>query len=225
MSSRKRSYYDILGVGSNVSADTIKRAYRRLAKEQHPDALDAEHESEEKRVATEEMMVLNEAYSTLMDEKKRAEYDVKIGVAKTIYIKPVFSSVDEDQEREKFLRSIFFPVRTSMVKVLNAYKKQIHKLSADPYDDRLLEEFIEYVDKIESTLRKASHEFAYNETPQSLEGAVLMMKNSIAQAADGLEELRYFTKNYNHRHLTLAESLFRIAHDLTKQSLDLTKAK
>jgi hypothetical protein len=52
-----------------------------------------------------------------------------------------------------------------------------------------------------------------------------MMRNAIAQAADGLEELRYFCMNYDYNHLTMAETLFRISRDLTNQSLNLTKGK
>lgn len=225
MAASKRTHYQILGVSSNVTSEEIKRAYRKLAKEQHPDAREGHHESEEKRAATEEMMAINEAYSTLMDEAKRAQYDVKIGITKTIFVKPVFSSLDEDQEREKFLRKVFYPARSAMVRVLGSYKKHLKDLSADPYDDELLESFQTYVDKIESTLRRGSDAFARNATPRSLEAAVHMMKNAIAQAADGLEELRYFCMNYDYNHLSMAENLFRISHDLSRQSLELTKGK
>lgn len=224
MSARKRNHYQILGVKSDVSASDIKRAYRRLAKEQHPDATDGHHESDEKKAATEEMVRINEAYATLKDASKRAEYDLRIGVKKAIFIKPVFSSLDEDREREKFLRTIFYPIRNSIVKVLNSYKTELRELSADPYDDRLVEDFQAYVDKIEETLRNAADAFSQNVAPRSLEPAVHMMKYAIAQAADGLEELRYFCKNYNYNHLTMAEALFRISQDLTKQSLSLTKS-
>lgn len=225
MSSRKRTHYQILGVASNVSSEEIKRAYRKLAKEQHPDAMDGHHESEEKRAATEEMMAINEAYATLMDEAKRAKYDIRIGVAKITFVKPVFTSLDEDQERERFLQKVFYPARTNMVRVLNSYKKHLKDLSADPYDDELLESFQKYVDKIESTLRTGADAFSSTATPRSLEAAVTMMRYAIAQAADGLEELRYFCGNYDYNHLSMAENLFKIAFDLSKQSLDLTKGK
>lgn len=223
MAARKKNHYQVLGVDSHVSPDEIKRAYRKLAKEQHPDA--TAPGTDEHLAATEEMMKINEAYATLMDDAKRRDYDYKIGVGKTIFIQPVFTSEAEDIQREKFLRKVFFPARTQIVKVLNSYGKHLRELSADPYDDELHDNFQKYVDQIEVTLRNGSEAFAENETPRSLQGAVLMMKNAIAQAADGLEELRYFCMNYDHNHLTMAETLFRISHDLTKQSLDLTKGK
>ena len=226
MSARRRNHYQILGVTSDVSADEIKRAYRKLAKTQHPDA-QAKVGTEEHSAATEEMMRINEAYETLMDSGKRAEYDRVIGLQRVRLRGPkqaVFTSVDEDAEREKFLRSIFTPARSAIVRALGAYKKQLRELSADPYDDRLIEQFQEYVDRLEDALRKGSDSLTRHPAPRSLEGAVHMMRYSIAQAADGLEELRYFCRNYDYNHLTMAENLFRISSDLSRQALELTKA-
>lgn len=66
---RKRDYYDVLGVGRNASQDEIKRAYRKLAKQYHPDRNpnDASAEAKFKEV--------QQAYEVLKDAKKRADYD------------------------------------------------------------------------------------------------------------------------------------------------------
>ena len=64
----KRDYYDVLGVAKNASQDEIKKAYRKLAKQYHPDinkAPDAEEKFKE----------INEAYEVLSDSQKRANYD------------------------------------------------------------------------------------------------------------------------------------------------------
>src|SRR5438477_13129771 len=60
------NYYDILGVGKSASADEIKKAYRKLAHQYHPDK-DAGNEAKFKRV--------NEAYQVLSNAEKRAQYD------------------------------------------------------------------------------------------------------------------------------------------------------
>jgi molecular chaperone DnaJ len=64
----KRDYYDTLGVKRNASADELKSAYRRLAKQYHPD-INKEPE------AAERFKEVNEAYAVLSDEQKRAVYD------------------------------------------------------------------------------------------------------------------------------------------------------
>ncbi len=65
----QRDYYEVLGVDKSADADTIKRAYRQLAKKYHPDLNpgDAEAEKNFKEV--------NEAYSILSDADKKAKYD------------------------------------------------------------------------------------------------------------------------------------------------------
>ncbi len=65
----KRDYYEVLGVGKDADDATIKRAYRTLAKQYHPDMHpgDAEAEARFKEVG--------EAYAVLSDAEKRAQYD------------------------------------------------------------------------------------------------------------------------------------------------------
>ena len=61
----KRDYYSVLGVNKNSDQATIKKAYRKLAKEKHPDSGGNEEEFKE----------INEAYEVLSDEQKKSNYD------------------------------------------------------------------------------------------------------------------------------------------------------
>ena len=63
-----RDYYDILGIGRNASDDEIKAAFRKLARQYHPD-VNKEPDAEEK------FKEINEAYGVLSDADKRARYD------------------------------------------------------------------------------------------------------------------------------------------------------
>lgn len=65
----KRDYYQVLGVDKKASADDIKKAYRKLAKESHPDL----HPND--KTAEERFKELNEANEVLSDPEKRARYD------------------------------------------------------------------------------------------------------------------------------------------------------
>ena len=69
MPASKRDYYEVLGVDKNASADDIKRAYRKKAKEYHPDLHPGDKEAEEK------FKEINEANEVLSDPDKRARYD------------------------------------------------------------------------------------------------------------------------------------------------------
>ncbi|MBP3938872.1 MAG: molecular chaperone DnaJ [Clostridia bacterium] len=65
----KRDYYEVLGVDKNASADEIKKAYRKKAKQYHPDLNPGNAEAEAK------FKEANEAYEILSDDQKKARYD------------------------------------------------------------------------------------------------------------------------------------------------------
>jgi molecular chaperone DnaJ len=65
----KRDYYEVLGLTKEASADDIKKAYRKLAKENHPDLHPGDKACEER------FKEINEAYEILSDPDKKARYD------------------------------------------------------------------------------------------------------------------------------------------------------
>lgn len=68
-SDRKRDYYEVLGVTRSANDEDLKKAYRRLAIQFHPDRNPGDKEAEEK------FKELNEAYQVLSDPERRAQYD------------------------------------------------------------------------------------------------------------------------------------------------------
>ena len=62
----KRDFYDVLGVAKNASDEEIKKAYRKLAHQYHPDKAGGNEEK---------FKEINEAYQVLSDKTKRAQYD------------------------------------------------------------------------------------------------------------------------------------------------------
>jgi molecular chaperone DnaJ len=69
MATKKRDYYEVLGVTHEASSEEIKRSYRKLAVKFHPDKNPDDASSEE------QFKEIGEAYDVLMDEDKRAAYD------------------------------------------------------------------------------------------------------------------------------------------------------
>ncbi len=69
MAEQKRDYYEVLGVAKGASEDEIKKAYKKLARQYHPDLNPDNKEAEEK------FKEVNEAYEILSDPDKKARYD------------------------------------------------------------------------------------------------------------------------------------------------------
>ncbi|MCI8478974.1 MAG: molecular chaperone DnaJ [Oscillospiraceae bacterium] len=69
MAEQKRDYYEVLGVSKGASEDELKKAYRKLAKQYHPDLNPGDKTAEAK------FKEINEAYEVLSDKDKRAKYD------------------------------------------------------------------------------------------------------------------------------------------------------
>src|SRR4028119_2365170 len=69
MPTQTKDFYRVLGVAENAAADEIKKAYRKLAKQYHPDA------NPNDASAAERFKEISEAYSVLSDEDKRKQYD------------------------------------------------------------------------------------------------------------------------------------------------------
>src|SRR5215469_1180754 len=68
MATNKRDYYEVLGVQRNAGEEEIKKAFRRLAKQYHPD-------TNKEQGAEAQFIEINEAYEVLSDPQKRSAYD------------------------------------------------------------------------------------------------------------------------------------------------------
>ena len=93
----KRDYYDILSIGKGSSEGEIKRAYRRLAMQYHPDKNQNDAEAAQK------MKEINEAYAVLSDSQKRQIYDTYGHAGLEGYsTSDIFSGVDFDSLFREF---------------------------------------------------------------------------------------------------------------------------
>ena len=92
-------YYRVLGVNKNASSQEIKSAYRRLALQYHPDknpSLDAKQKFQE----------LTHAYSILIDDNKRYNYDHGIDEEDIVDLDEFINMLGSE-----FFRDLGFPVR------------------------------------------------------------------------------------------------------------------
>ncbi|MGM3306899.1 J domain-containing protein [Anabaena sp. WFMT] len=77
LQSGKTTYYSLLGLHPSASVINIRRAYRELSKQYHPDTTELPA-----TVATAKFQQINEAYATLSHPERRLSYDLKIGYSR-----------------------------------------------------------------------------------------------------------------------------------------------
>lgn len=86
MASQKRDYYEVLGISKDCTNTEIKQAYRKLARQYHPDVNNGHPEFEEK------FKEISEAYAVLSNEEKRRQYD-QFGFNRNLFEDINFDSV------------------------------------------------------------------------------------------------------------------------------------
>jgi DnaJ-class molecular chaperone len=100
-----KDYYRMLGVARNASAEDIRKAFRRLALQYHPD-----HNPENTQEAEAKFKEINEAYEVLSDEQKRWQYDRLTGLLgyprSRIVMDDVFSKSIEAEVLREMLQKI-----------------------------------------------------------------------------------------------------------------------
>lgn len=94
---KMKTLYNLLEVEETASADEIKKAYRRIAKEHHPDANVDKHWTDEEKVKHEAILSkAGDAYDILKDEEKRKKYDEKLKEKRERY-----EQIKKEKERRK----------------------------------------------------------------------------------------------------------------------------
>jgi molecular chaperone DnaJ len=209
----RASYYNTLRVHYQAPQSEIKRAYRNLVKQFHPDC---NHDlSNHDQIAA-----INIAYEVLSNPQSRATYDRSVGIqpasAKTEPKKRSERSpgLDEDARIDQWLRDVYNPISKILSKTLDELDEQIEELAADPFDDELLDNFQDYLEECRGSFNRAQTLFRGMPNPPSAAGVAAYLYHCLNQVGDGIEELNYFTLNFDDRHLHTGQELWRIADEM-----------
>ncbi|WP_017327218.1 J domain-containing protein [Synechococcus sp. PCC 7336] len=230
-SRRQRTHYDVLEVTANASAEEIKRAYRRLVKQHHPDrqtssALDAV-------ASAERIRQVNAAYEILKHRQSRQDYDNRMSQhardratrAQSVADMPRQPTAsDEELARQVWIQKVYTPLNRKLSSLLRSLAPQLKVLSADPYDEVLTDEFAAYVDRSRIEFARIERLFRQHPNPSTLAGVASRLYYCINQLGDALEELRYFPLNFDDRHLHTGQELFRIARGLRQEAAETLQA-
>jgi molecular chaperone DnaJ len=225
------NHYETLDVSPTASQAEIKQAYRRLAKAFHPD-------SNQATASHEQIALINAAYEILGDPQQREFYDRKLNRSAQMGT-AVYAGVNDRQQRtaaaqsryrrqqtgresdeqlQQWLQQVYQPVNRMLCQILNPLNDQLDELSADPFDDELLEDFQAYLDDCRDYLQKAQRSFRSMPNPSNVAGVAAHLYYCLNQVGDGIDELERFTSSYDEHYLHTGQELFRIATGLRREA-------
>ncbi len=121
---------------------------------------------------------------------------------------------DADEQLQRWLKQVYGPVNRLLCRILNALADQLESLSADPFDDQLMEAFQAYLAECRHYLNEAQRTFRSQPNPAAAASAAVHLYYCLNQVGDGIDELELFTLNYDDHYLHTGQELFRIATGL-----------
>jgi len=224
-------YYQILGISASASGAEIKRAYRQLAKQHHPDR----QPNPSNPGNLDPMVRINQAYEVLGDRQRRQIYDRQrhwdgaIGVqgVESRHERTTAAQAQYRQKRQKdssqeelcaaWVQQVYTPVNRLLGEILNPFKNALSQLSADPFDDGLMEEFQAYLEDSRNRQQKAQTLFQKLPNPPQMASLAMNLYYCLNQVGDGLGELERFTLCYDDSYLRDGKEMFRIAQRMRKE--------
>ena len=192
-----KNFYKQLGLKNNATRTEIKAAYRLLAKKYHPDT----------GGDNEKFLALQNAWETLNDPQKKAIYDQSIINDESYSVNnnkhwsselnnKKNNSTNKDQDIKDWIKKIYNPINRFISQVTKPLNEEIKKLSADPYDDELMDEFNLYLIESRKKIEKASILFKSKAVPSSISSIGLDLYHCFSQVQDALDELDRYTQGY-----------------------------
>jgi len=200
------NHYQTLGINHRAEPAEIKQAYRRLVKAHHPDR--NQHCDNH-----EQMVAINHAYAVLSNPQARASYDLSIGVAPFPKQRPnpVCRHLDPISA---WRQQVGAPIFVLLDRIINPFQQKLDDLSADPFDDELLAVFAEYIEDCRQCHSQAQGYLRRLPNPRAAAGVASHLFHCLNALSDGIEELHYFTVNFDDQHLHTAQELWHRAEEM-----------
>ncbi|MBO6972976.1 MAG: DnaJ domain-containing protein [Prochlorococcus marinus CUG1434] len=193
----EKNFYKELGLDKNATKSEIKSSYRSLVKQHHPDA------GGEK----ERFLAIQNAWETLNDPIKKEQYDRNFFSSNSSFDSlkenweeklnsKKYNSTNKDKEVETWIKEIYTPINRLISQIIKPLNNEIKELSADPYDDQLMENFCSYISLSQKKIDKVEKIYNKKLVPKSISNLALDLYHCFSQVKDALSELDRYTQGY-----------------------------
>ncbi|WP_017298820.1 J domain-containing protein [Nodosilinea nodulosa] len=229
------THYQTLEIHETATQAEIKRAYRRLAKQFHPD-------SQSTQASHDRIARINTAYEVIGDPSRRTVYDQqrqgfvaadpvesatnrakRTAEAQQVYRYAREATQSSEAREDAWLKLVYGPVDRLLGKIMSPLRAEIRKLSADPFDDELMEGFMAYLEQGRTWLGQAQGKFNSMANPASTAGVAADVYHCLGLLEDGLDELERFTMSYEESYIHTGEELFRRVKQIRAEAKERVK--
>ena len=218
----KKDYYKELGIPRNALKSEIKSAYRLLAKKYHPDT----------GGSNEKFLAIQLAWETLSDPQKKIMYDKNLLFQEntesnrnedwSLEIKNKSNySTNKDNDIKNWIINTYQPLNRLITQVIKPLNEEIKKLSADPYDDELMENFCKYISERQKKINKVSEVYKSRIVPSPISSLGLDLYHCYSQVEDALDQLDRYTQGYVDNYLFDGKEMMKEAKRIqTKMAIN-----
>ncbi len=195
--------YQILKVNPSAKLEEIKKAYRKLVKIHHPDT------GGDSAV----MLEVNSAWEII----KKKHKDIKLN---KVNQSPVYNqheykretnNYSKSEDIKKWFQNIYLPIDKLLGQIINPLGSKIRDLSADPYDQILMDSFCLYLEESKTKITKIKKIYTSFVSPSIIRDYSLDLYHCLSHVEDGINELERYTMGYVDNYLHDGKAMIAIA--------------
>ena len=199
----RKDPYKILKVHPMTKLEEIKKAYRKLVKIHHPD----------KGGDPDVMLEINSAWEML--KKKHKDFNINninnSKVNNQNEYKKETNNISKSEDIKKWFHNIYIPIDKLLGQIVNPLSSQIRDLSADPYDQILMDAFCVYIEKSKHKITKIKKIYTSFTSPSIIRDFSLDLYHCLSHVEDGINELERYTMGYVDNYLHDGKAMIAIA--------------
>ena len=195
--------YQILKVHPSAKLEEIKKAYRKLVKIHHPD----------KGGNAAVMLEVNSAWEIL----KKKHKDLNLNKINNSELnnqneyKRETNNHSKPEDLKKWFQNIYLPIDKLLGQIINPLGAKIRDLSADPYDEILMDSFCLYLEQSKNKITKIKKIYTSFACPSIIRDFSLDLYHCLSHVEDGINELERYTMGYVDNYLHDGKAMIAFA--------------